>query len=527
MRNSRFCALVLVLVVLLMACPGRVSAAYRHQRYHRRPVRHSQSRNLAAEISAILHYDGAGRAHWGVSVVTLNGTPVYSLHAARLFTPASNAKLTTASALLALLPSGTTWTTRAVTSGTLNSNGVLHGDIDLLGSGDPTMSGRHYPYDGHTERPNPPLAALASMADQIVADGVKVVDGDIVGNDTWFPWQPYAQGWSRDDLMWEYGAPVSALSVNDNVVYLNVDGRGHISWNPDVPYYNIEDYLRVVPWDRRARAGVDRVPGSMVVRLFGRVNRYGLHVALAVQDPADFAARALRQMLLARGVTVVGDARADHRLPVDTEPFRAEVDQPIVLHPLDLHTIAPPIDGQRVLATHVSPPFEQDVTVTLKVSQNLHAGLYLRVLGRLEGGDGSIAQGARVVRQFLVNTGIDPSDFLFFDGCGLSTDDLITPRALTHLLVYDAHQSWGAELRNSLPIGGEDGTLSDRFRRPPLRGRVFAKTGTLSGVNTLSGYLITHNGRTLVFSIMCNGHEADSSARRAMDRVVAAIYADE
>src|SRR6185312_4399689 len=133
--------------------------------------------------------------------------------------------------------------------------------------------------------------------------------------------------------------------------------------------------------------------------------------------------------------------------------FRQEVDEPLVLHPLTLSTIEPPSNGMRVLATHVSPPFEQDVTVTLKVSQNLHAELYLRLLGRLEAGDGSVAQGARVVHQFLLKAGVNPSDFEFYDCSRLTPQDLIAPRAFDPLLVYAADQPWGGELRASLPIG--------------------------------------------------------------------------
>jgi serine-type D-Ala-D-Ala carboxypeptidase/endopeptidase (penicillin-binding protein 4) len=520
MKSARFGALALG--VLLAVATGTAGATS----HPHKPRKHAK--NLAAEIGAILQEPAVARAHWGISVVKMDGTPVYAYNDGQLFEPASNAKLTTTAAALALLPPGTTWTTTVVTSTQTDSAGVLHGDIDLLGSGDPTMSGRSYPYEGRTERPNPPLQALASMADQIAASGVKVIDGDIVGDDTWFPWEPYGGGWEWDDLQWDYGAPVSALTVNDNVVFLNVAPDGQPSWNPDTPYYKIENSLSVVRGRDAAKAGVDLPPGSKIVRLFGTVNENGLHVALAIEDPAEYAATALRQMLLARGITVKGKALAAHRLPTDTEGFQAEVDQPLVLHPLALRTIEPPANGMRALATHVSPPFEQDVAVTLKVSQNLHAELYLRLLGRLEGGDGSIAQGARVVRQFLIQAGVDPDDFVFYDGSGLSPQDMIAPRALTRLLVYAAQQSWGTVYRASLPVGGVDGTLDDRFMKPPLKGRVFAKTGTLSNVNALSGYLDAASGRTVVFSILCNDHSPEGhAAREAIDRIVAAISAND
>ncbi|HEX3985243.1 MAG TPA: D-alanyl-D-alanine carboxypeptidase/D-alanyl-D-alanine-endopeptidase [Acidobacteriaceae bacterium] len=525
---------VLVAVVSGTCASG---AARRH------PARRASRRvPLATAVTQILANPEVARAHWGISVVTLEGKAVFALNDGQMFEPASNAKLFTTAALLDLVPSTATWTTTVVTSGTVDAQGTLTGDVRLLGAGDPTLSGRSYPYAGKTERPNPPLQALEQMADQIVAGGVKRIDGDVVGDDRWFVWERYGGSWGWDDLQWDYGAPVSALTVNDNVQYLNVTSAMSgtaatpggaetpdagapwvVAWNPDVPYYRVENGLMLAAPRTVAHSGIDRVPGSKDIRLFGSITPNGMHEALAIEDPAEFAAVALRQMLLARGVTVTGTARAWHRLSEDTEEYSAEVGQPVVLHPLTLTTIAPPVTGLRVLAAHVSPTVGEDVKVTNKVSQNLHAELYQRLLGRLEGDDGTIAQGARVVRQFLIAAGVDPGDFLFYDGSGLSPNDLITPRAATTLLVYAARQPWGGLYRSTLPEGGVDGTLSGRFDHA-LRGRVFAKTGTLSEVNALSGYLTARSGKTLVFSILCNDQEPEGdAARNAMDDVVRAV----
>jgi D-alanyl-D-alanine carboxypeptidase/D-alanyl-D-alanine-endopeptidase (penicillin-binding protein 4) len=176
----------------------------------------------------------------------------------------------------------------------------------------------------------------------------------------------------------------------------------------------------------------------------------------------------------------------------------------------------------------------EDVGVTNKMSLNLHAELLLRQMGYRVGDDGSSAQGARVVRQFLVQAGVDPEDFVFYDGSGMSGHDLVTPRAVARLLEYAAGQPWFAVYKASLPVGGVDGSLVNRFADAalhslnPLKGHVFAKTGTLGEARALSGYLECASGRMVVFSIMVTDHAPGSSADRAvMDRIVAAVAAAE
>jgi serine-type D-Ala-D-Ala carboxypeptidase/endopeptidase (penicillin-binding protein 4) len=337
--------------------------------------------------------------------------------------------------------------------------------------------------------------------------------------------------------MWLYGAPISALTVNDNAVFLNADPGAQPGdavtpqWDPPVPYYTLQNSLTTAARDTengpKAEYGIDRAPGSLDVRVYGAIaiGGKGMHEGLALEDSADFAARAFLGMLRQRGIAVTGMAKARHRNSVDTESFRKEQEEPLTLAPSTLQTVTTAPAGKRVLASHVSPPLLEDMTVTLKVSQNLHAELTLRTLGKLLARDGSLGQGTRVVRQFLISIGVRPQDFFFFDGSGLSNQDLITPRAATTLLAYASRQPWGQSWRAALPIAGVDGTLDDRFTHSPVKGNLDAKTGTLGEVRALSGYLTTASGQTLVISILVNDHQPNSKAEsKAMDQLVEMIW---
>ena len=497
---------------------------------------------LSARLLPILASPALAQAHVGVRITTLDGRLLFAYHDKERFTPASNTKLLTTAAASALLPVDTlTWTTRLVTDGTVDADGTLHGNLILLGAGDPTMSARLYPYrnrkeaEQHPEPLRDPLGDLSAMVDQLAARGIRAVDGDIIGDDTLFPWEPYGVGWGWDDLVWSYGAPVSAVTIDDNVVHLHVQAGGQgateAAWVPATPFYTLQNAATVAASAEAAEPGLDRMPGSRTVRLWGTISPDGYTAPMAIEDPAEFAARSLQMLLAQRGIAVQGTARAQHRLSTVTQDYGLEQAQPLALQPAELATFAAPVAGRTVLATHLSPPVAEDIVVTNKVSQNLHAELLLRMLGKTLGEDGSYAQGVRVVRQFLLQAGVPASDFFFHDGSGMSMSDLITPRAYTTLLAYAAHQTWGAEWRKSLPVGGADGTLAERFGGTPLDGRIEAKTGSLSEVSTLSGYLTTSRGQTLVFSILVNGHLPENGDEKAtihaMDQICLTVAAAE
>jgi D-alanyl-D-alanine carboxypeptidase/D-alanyl-D-alanine-endopeptidase (penicillin-binding protein 4) len=356
-----------------------------------------EPKNLATRIDDILSEPDVVRGFWGIEVVSLNsGKTLYTRNADKLFTPASNTKLFTTSTAMALIGPDYRFHTTVETAGTIDKYGRLTGDLVLVGRGDPNLSGRTLPYNLRTERKLPPIKVLEDLADQLVQKGVKFVDGDIIGDDSYYAFERYGEGWTQDDLVWEWGAPVSALTINDNVVFVSImpaDRAGEkafVQVNPFPDYYHVDNRIMTTPAGTEPRKiYISREPGSNSITFWGNVplDDTGAHEALAIEDPANFAAQVFRSLLEKRGIAVYGRPRTHHtelaKLSTITVTTTASAGG-------GGDHVPSPFAQPLVLGSYDSQPLGLDLRVINKVSQNLHAELMLRLLGHEKGAAGTI-----------------------------------------------------------------------------------------------------------------------------------------
>jgi D-alanyl-D-alanine carboxypeptidase/D-alanyl-D-alanine-endopeptidase (penicillin-binding protein 4) len=298
--------------------------------------------------------------------------------------------------------------------------------------------------------------------------------------------------------------------------------KAFVSIDPFADYYRVDNrIITTPPGTGPRRVYINREPGSNQLTMWGNIplDDPGAGEALAIDDPAAFAAQLFHNLLEQRGITIYGRTRTKHTELANLQTFSVTAvasgggtDRPGM-------TGNPPF----ILASYQSQPLVDDLQIINKVSQNLHAELMLRLLGREKGTAGTIEGGLEVVRGFLTQAGIQPEAYVFYDGSGMSRQNLVTPHAIIQLLEYAAQQPWGQTYQQSFPVAGVDGSLADRFKGGAAQGHVFAKTGALGHVNALSGYATTIKGEPIAFSIMVNNHKLTN--RRAQEMIDAIVQA--
>jgi D-alanyl-D-alanine carboxypeptidase/D-alanyl-D-alanine-endopeptidase (penicillin-binding protein 4) len=449
---------------------------------------------LPSKLDAIISAAEPAHAFVGVQVVSLkNGEVLYQHNQDRLFIPASNMKLFTSALALSRLGAQYRLRTTIGANQPIDSKGTLEGDLIFTGGGDPSLSGREYPYRYHSTPREYSLRVLEEMADQVVARGLRRVDGDIIGDDSRYVWEPFVEDWTLGDPIWDYGAPVSALILDDNsfAITLRPAARAgdpaEVLIQPSLEYFTIDNRVRTAEGGER-KIDWERKAGSRELHVRGVIPKAdaGLTRVLAVDDPALYAALALRDALLRRGVSIRGRAVARHLFSGDDRGHGAAV----------------------ILAERSSPPLADLLQVVDKVSQNLHAEVLLREVAAAAKPPGTLAAGLAAMTDFLTGIGISATDYRFADGSGLSRSTLVAPAAITTVLAYMYQSADRDEWLGLLPVAGVDGTLASRLPDHPEARAIRAKTGTLDHVRALSGYADSPRYGPLAFSFLVNNFSA-------------------
>ena len=463
------------------------------------------SADLASTIGRLIEEDAIARqGFWGIRVLDAQtGAVIHAFNDRKFFVPASNTKLFTTSLAFSALGPDYRFVTRVEANSAPDTAGRVR-ELRLIGGGDANLSARVIPYERNKTGANP-LAAIEALADRVVAAGIREV-GEVTGDDTAYMWEPFPDGWSVDDPIWEYGAPVSALTVNDNAFTLRVapgavaGAPAEVSLWPSVEYFTVHNRTQTLG-KPPAKLTTDRLPGSRELIVGGTVAARSTNL-LAVDDPALYAALCFREALLERGVRVRGAARSIHRRPDERPPAWSGLE----------------------IARHTSVALSDALTVVNKVSQNLHTELLLREIARRRHGVGSRQEGLKEVGAWLTSIGVEEGQYNFEDASGLSRLTLVTPETISKVLFYmyrSPHRElWVA----TLPVGGVDGTLATRFSGEAAGASIRAKTGSISHVSSLSGYAFRKDGRVLLFSIIANNYNAPHTpVRRVIDRIALAL----
>ena len=465
---------------------------------------------LRQDLSALLNTQSLRRAEWSILVVSLEeGDTLFALDENRFLAPASNMKIATTAAALHFLGPFFRYQTFVFADGPIE-NGVLRGDLILYGTGDPGISDRFY--RNRTD-------VFEGFADQIAEAGITRVEGAVVGDATYFSGPELGPEWDPRDLNEWFAASVSALSFNENIVTLQILPSARLGFPPrieTIPFgfpLDMSNQAETVAGRPRPNLWLDRVEPTAPIRVDGEIRQGGPDIwrRLTVPDPAFFAARALREVLISDGIGVRAPERAVH-VPAESRITGRQ-------------SWAPGLgdrDEPELVAHHTSPELLEYLTVVNHESHNLFAETIHKTMGKVVTGEGSFEGGARAVRSFVTGqAGIDGDQIVAVDGSGLSKSNRTSAGALVGLLLHvAASDNWDAFV-STLPEAGRR-SLRRMYGTRAAR-NLRAKTGTIDGVSALTGIVTTRDGETLLFSILSNELRSTGAAKRVEDRIGARL----
>lgn len=449
---------------------------------------------LCERINETIERSEFSNARWGVMAVSLkDGRAVCGRDARKLFNPASIEKILTSIVALDRLGADYRWKTSAVSTEEIK-DGTLDGDLILKGRGAPDFDD----------------AALENLAAQLQAKGLKHIKGNIVGDASYFTGDDIGDGWTWNDLQWHYGAEACALTFRENQadVYLK-DGAPASSTD----YFHVQNELAPKQKDKPDAYGIKRGLADNEVYIWGNGDKASGQ--LAVHNPALWAAKNFKEFLEKKGIAVDGAAKSVDWQTKD----KVDAENAIELASVESKTLAEIVQRMN------------------KRSVNIYAELILRTLGKRFGADapddnkqfnevrGDDAAGASVVEKFLRENKVAADEIQIHDGSGLSRLDFVTPEAFARALVFAAQSKFADAFENSLPIAATDGTLGGRLGR--AKGKIIAKTGSITYVNSLAGYAQGADNEILAFVVICNNQTRRADATNVVDSIASSLTESE
>jgi len=442
---------------------------------------------LREQITSLIGDPNLFNAQIGLYIESMSsGELIYQCNEHKLFIPASNMKIfTTATALLKFGPHFR-FQTQIYTDGPITQN-KLKGNLVIRGKGDPTLAPRFN--NGQV------LYVFNNWVDSLRAHGIQEIDGDLIGDVSYFQGDPLGNGWQWDDEPYWYSAQISALSLNDNCIDVAVvpnDSIGLpplIQFTPSTCYFSIENQARTGPADSVPSLILTRprMQNILIAKNEMPINKPLYKESISVENPALFYMTVLSEVMATKGIVVHGSlVIRDH---ADQDSY----------------------DSCRLLFTHISPELSEIIKVTNKISHNLYAEQLLLTLAAEYGQEATAAAGTQVVLRQMNEIGITEMEYIMVDGSGLSRGNLLTPNAVSTLLRYMAHHPYFTYFYESLPVTGIDGTLSNRMKNTFAEKKVHAKTGFVGHVRNLSGYVCSRDDEYFLFSMLVNNYSVPTS----------------
>ena len=424
--------------------------------------------------------------------------------------PASNQKNFTVATGFERLGPDFRFVTSVYANSLPDSSGTIKGDVRIFGRGDVSISTAFF---GTTPTdPNTYFKGIDRLVDKIAAAGVKKIDGNLLADDSYFKGFYIPDTWEWDDLQAYFGAEVSALPINDNAVDLavtpgSVGGPCIANILPANTLFQINNTCVTTNSSTRRTLSVTKRIDRNILDISGTLptGDGGYKNSIAITRPADLFVALLKRRLESTGIVVTGNTRS-LVANIPREPNQIEITK--------LESV----------------PFREIAAKTMKPSQNMFTETILWAIGENARANSmnsaSIAQstsaqlGIAEVKAFLAKIGVPADGILPYDGSGLSRHNLITPNAVVSLYTYMAKSPNAQAWRDSLTIGGVDGTLANRFKGTAAAGNMRGKTGTIDQVSALSGYVRTASGEELVVSFIVNGVAVTSQRTSLMDEIV-------